>query len=176
MFVWHLVCLFSLTLWKIDVNANPTKDHNLEGEESNYTPSRMTTGYQNTPHQEEVKRKGAAIKTTRIRRTPTGFSARDFHEDGFNRDFGHFSPVKRRPESDASGFYGDTFSNGFGEFETMKRKTPTYGYKATEKVGGDPRYYSQKLVGDGKRSPEMGGKSGFHSDVFSGGFGEFHPM
>jgi len=134
MFVWHLVCLFSLTLWKLEVHANPTNRHNLAVEEEsiNYTPSRIP-GYLSIQHQ-----------------------------------------VKRRPEADAAGFYGDTFSNGFGEFETMKRKMPSYGYKAMEKVSMDPRYYSQKLL-DGKRSPEMG-KSGFHSDVFNGGFGEFHPM
>lgn len=67
----------------------------------------------------------APLRTTRIKRTPTGFTARGFHEEVFDRDFGHFSPVKRsmkrRPEGDAAGFYGDTFSNGFGEFETMKR-------------------------------------------------------
>lgn len=67
----------------------------------------------------------APLRTTRIKRTPTGFTARGFHEEVFDRDFGHFSPVKRsmkrRPEADAAGFYGDTFSNGFGEFETMKR-------------------------------------------------------
>ena len=70
----------------------------------------------------------AAIRTTRIKRTPTGFTARGFHEGAFDRDFGHFSPVKRthkrKPEADSSGFYGDTFSNGFGEFETMKRLSP----------------------------------------------------
>lgn len=59
---------------------------------------------------DESKRKSGAIKTTRIRRTPTGFSARGFHEGVFDRDFGHFSPVKRRPEADAAGFYGGEFS------------------------------------------------------------------
>jgi len=163
-------------MWKLEVHANPTNRHNLAVEEEsvNYNPS-LIPGYQSTQHQDEIKRKAGAIKTTRIRRTPTGFSARGFHEDVFNRDFGHFSPVKRRPEADAAGFYGDTFSNGFGEFETMKRKMPSYGYKALEKVSMDPRYYSQKLL-DGKRNPEMGGKSGFHSDIFHGGFGEFNPM
>jgi len=76
------------------------------------------------------KRAGGSIRTTRIKRTPTGFTARGFHEGVFDRDFGHFSPVKRsqkrKPEADAAGFYGDTFSNGFGEFETMKRDMSPY--------------------------------------------------
>ncbi|CAG7835864.1 unnamed protein product [Allacma fusca] len=142
------------------------------------------------------------LRTTRIKRTPTGFSARGMHEDIFDRDFGHFSPVKRRPEADAAGFYGDTFSGGFGEFETMKRTLPLFladkristltkrrpemgaqGFHGDTFAQGfgefdtmkrnDP--YSNWMENAVKRRPEMT-KSGFHGDVFNGGFGEFHPM
>jgi len=37
------------------------------------------------------------------------------------------------------------------------------------------RYPYNNWVETVKRKPEMT-KSGFHGDVFNGGFGEFHPM
>jgi len=203
---WQFVCLLCFNLWSMQVWASPTSSglstrysignadfnpsHLLNYPSSSQQgPARQFLSRNDTEDAitgKNEKRIATAIKTTRIRRTPTGFSARGFHEEVFDRDFGHFSPVKRaeyekrRPEADAAGFYGDTFSNGFGEFETMKRRYPqTVGYKIMAKGDMiDPRYIpipQRLLMEAAKRSPEMN-KAGFHSDVFNGGFGEFHPM
>ncbi|XP_059468494.1 uncharacterized protein LOC132192516 [Neocloeon triangulifer] len=114
------------------------------------------------------------------KRNPFGISARGFHEDIFDHDYGSFSPMrkrsipseelhsrnkrsidpkqhqkvggwsKRRPEMDSSGFHGDTFSSGFGDFWTMRKKAMAMN----------------------KRRPEMD-SAGFYGDTFTNGFGDF---